>query len=156
MRTPTFPAIMPPASLPRISVTKVGAWRLMRAFFCRFRTAYEASETLSAEREEQFAGREEAQDGLQRRTTGQAQAGIHRESIFDGEKAAATLTGAEPEWGADQDLVSEQAGEDKEGERTEKSVGPTANGAGSLQSFHRAGGRGWRGDRSRKQSLRLA
>lgn len=32
MRTPTFSAIIPPASLPRISVTKVSAWRLMRAF----------------------------------------------------------------------------------------------------------------------------
>lgn len=68
----------------------------MRAIFCRFRAAHEASETF-AEREEQPAGREEAQDGLQRRTTGQAETGIHGESIFDGEKEAAPLAGAESE-----------------------------------------------------------
>lgn len=128
----------------------------MRAIFCRFRAAHEASETFAEQREEQPAGREEAQDGLQRRTTGQAETGIHGESIFDGEKEAAPLAGAESEWGANQDLVSEQAGEDKEGERTEKSIGSAANGARSLQSFHRAGGWGRRGDRSRKESLRLA
>ena len=71
MRTPTFSVIMPPVSPSRTSITKVRAWRLMRAFFCHFRTAHETSETF-AEYQEQPAGREEAQDGLQRRTTGQA------------------------------------------------------------------------------------
>lgn len=68
----------------------------MPAFFCRFRTAHEESETF-AEREVQPAGREEAQDGLQQRTTDQAEAGIHGESIFDGEKEAAALARPEPE-----------------------------------------------------------
>ena len=68
----------------------------MRAFFCHFRTAHETSETY-AEHQEQPAGREEAQNGLQRRTTGQAEAGIRGESIFDREKEAAALAGPELE-----------------------------------------------------------
>jgi len=56
-----------------LQVTKVDGRRLMLCFFCRSRTAHETSETF-AEREEQPAGREETQDGLQRRTTGQAEA----------------------------------------------------------------------------------
>lgn len=54
-----------------LQVTKVVERRLMQSFFCHSRTTHETSETQSfAEREEQSAGREETQDGLQRRTTG--------------------------------------------------------------------------------------
>lgn len=122
-------------------------------FLCRFRTAHKASETF-AEREEQRTGREETQNGIQRGATGQAEAGILGESILNGEKAAAALEGFGSERGADQDLVPEQAGEDQEGERAEKSAGTSTDGAGSLQSLHRAGGRGRRGDRKRKGSLK--
>lgn len=125
----------------------------MRSSIVVFRTAHKESETF-AEREERISGREETQNGIQRGAACQVETGILGESILDGEKTAAALERFRSKRGADQDLVSEQAGEDQKGERTEKSAGSSIDGARSLQSFHRAGGRGRRGDRrNRKKSL---
>lgn len=99
------------------------------------RSTHEKGEEVGRPWQWRHPGGETAEDGVQRRTTGQAEEGVRGESIPDRAEEAAALEGSGPERGANQDLVSEQEGEDQEGERAEESARPSADGPGALQSF---------------------
>lgn len=102
--------------------------------FLGTKSAHEASEEDRRTRRRHPRG-EASQDGVQRRTVGEIEEGIRGEPIPDGATEAAALEGFGSERGADQDLVPEQAGENQEGQRPEKSAGASADGAGALQSL---------------------
>lgn len=99
------------------------------------RTANEAGETV-AQREEWLAGREAAENSVQRGTTGKIEEGIRGKSIPDREKEATTLERSGIERGADQDLVPKQKSENQKGERAEKSARSTIDGSRPVQSLH--------------------
>lgn len=100
-------------------------------YSCFRRTTFAEDET-----EGQVSGRETSQDGVQRRAAVPVEEGVQRKPIPDGEEAPGTGQRTGSERGPDKDMVPEQTGQDQEVERLEKSVGPSADGPGTVQSHH--------------------
>lgn len=76
-------------------------------------------------------------DGLHSRTAAKTKIGVSDKSVSDRAEAAEPGTGAGPERVPDQDLVSEQEGQNQEGQRRQKLSGLTPDGTGTVQSRHR-------------------
>lgn len=95
-----------------------------------------SADETAEEKGQTATGRETAPDGVQRRSAGPAEEGVYGEPVPD----RATETGAgqraRSERGPDQNMVSEQTGENQEGQRHQESIGPAADGAGTVQPQH--------------------
>lgn len=76
-------------------------------------------------------------DGLHSRAAAKTKIGVSDKSVPDRAEATEPGAGAGPERVPDQDLVSEQEGQNQEGQRLEKLSGLAPDGAGTVQSQHR-------------------
>lgn len=80
---------------------------------------------------------QETTDGLHRRAAAKTKNGVSDKSVFDGAEAAELSAGAGPERIPNQDLVSEQKGQNQESQRHQEHSGPAPDGTGTVQSRHR-------------------
>lgn len=76
-------------------------------------------------------------DGLHSGAAAKTQNGVPDKSLSDRAEAAEPGAGTGPERVPDQDLVSEQAGQNQKGHRLQEQSGLTPDGAGTVQSQHR-------------------
>lgn len=114
------------------------------------------SQVAAAEAQGEVGGGEAAEDGVQRRAAGQAEARVRREPLPDGEAPHRAGPRAGAQRGADQDLVPEQAGQDQEGLGRQEPAGAAAHGAGAVQPLDGARRRGGGGGPERPHPGRPA
>lgn len=76
-------------------------------------------------------------DGLHSGAAAKTQIGVPDKSLSDRAEAAEPGAGTGPQRVPDQDLVSEQAGQNQKGHRLQEQSGLTPDGAGTVQSQHR-------------------
>lgn len=76
-------------------------------------------------------------DGLHRRAAAKTKDGVSDEPVSDRAEAAEPGAGAGPQRVPDQDLVSEQAGQNQEGHWRQEQPGLAPDGTGTVQSRHR-------------------
>lgn len=131
----TLSAPPPTPSRPRVAF--IYAQSVTVFFVCC--AVFRSPDETSQEEGQAAAGREETEDRVQRRPAGPAQEGVHREPVPDRETAPGAGQRAGAERGPDQDMVSEQTGEDQEGERHQEPAGAAADGPGTVQPQHRHG-----------------
>lgn len=95
-----------------------------------------------AEAQEAIAAQQRGQatpNGLHHRTAPAVKSWVSGEPLPDRGAQAEPRPGARPQWVADQNLVSEQKGENQEDVRQHKLFGPASDGTGTVQPLHGQG-----------------
>lgn len=102
----------------------------------QYRPHYRAKISQTKEENDQQRG-QATTDGLHSRTAAKTKIGVSDKSLSDRAEATEPGAGAGPERVPDQNLVSEQEGQNQEGQRLEKQSGLAPDGTGTVQSRHR-------------------